>query len=141
MNTEITKIRDIQDLRGWVLYDAECPRCCTWAKRWEAALTRRGFDIAPLQSPWLAECLDMKVANPPAEMLVLTPAGQVYGGADALIFIAQTIWWAVPFAWCAKAPGVRPLLRQCYAWVAAHRKCGSGYCSVTASKRAAPVHR
>lgn len=130
MNTEITKINDMSWLQGWVLYDHLCPHCCAWARRVEPILSRRGFDLAPLQSPWLSECLDCDLYNTPDEMKVLTRHGRLLGGADALLFLARKIWWAWPFWLFACLPGMRPALRWGYRRMAANRYCHGGSCSM-----------
>lgn len=129
MNTEITKIMEEADLRGWVLYDGQCPVCCRWARRTEKIVTRRGFDIAPLQSPWVQECLDIPVAPRPHEMLVLTRDGRVYGGADALAFLANHVWWAKPLAFLDHFAPVHRLLDNAYNTFAANRTCLGDACS------------
>src|SRR5262245_48961849 len=129
MNSEITKLGDISWLQGWVLYDQDCPFCRAWAQRVEPALSRRGFDLAPLQSPWLQECLDCPLNQPFDEMKVLTRHGQLIGGADALLFLARSIWWAWPLWLIGLLPGIKPLLRLGYRRFAAHRHCRGGACA------------
>ena len=126
MNAEITKIKGIDWLQGWVLYDGDCPFCRRWAARFEKTLTRRGFDLAPLQSPWVAECLDLTAPGRWNEMHVLTADGRDYGGADALLFLARRIWWARPLCVFARLPGMKRLCRRGYGWLAARRHCRDG---------------
>jgi predicted DCC family thiol-disulfide oxidoreductase YuxK len=141
VNTEITKISDIQWLQGWVLYDETCPSCRGFASRFEGVLTRRGFDLAPLQSAWVADCLNEGVDL--SEMRVITVTGESFGGADALIFLARRIWWAWPIYVLSQVSGVRSLLRRAYAFYAARRHCDCGAgevpqaCSHTVKKRPA----
>ena len=123
MNTEMTRIKDIHWLQGWVLYDGDCPFCTRWAERFERILTRRGFDVAPLQAPWVRECLDLRLEEPLSEMRVLTPAGRIFGGADAVIFLARAIWWAWPLCALARLPGMHLLVRKSYRWFATRRYC------------------
>ena len=121
MNTEFTKLRDNEWLQGWVLYDGACPSCRRLARLTENLFTRRGFDVAPLQSPWLRECLEDVGPEPFSALRVITVEGQSFSGADALIFLAKRIWWARPLAAVALIPGVKPLLRRAYGWYALHR--------------------
>src|ERR1041384_2498464 len=143
----MTKIARALDLNGWVLYDGNCPLCTTSAARVEKILTRRGFDLAPLQAPWVAECFDLPVCDPslksgtpsrgtrppsPSQMLVLSAEGKVFGGMDGILFIARSVWWAWPLCLIAQVPLVRRSLRKGYGWLAAHRMCFSGQCSIQA---------
>ena len=111
MNAEITKIKEIIGLEGWVLFDGECPACCDLAARFENVLTRRGFDPAPFQSPWVQECLGVETTKPAAGLRVLTVGGDDLAGADALIYLARRIWWARPVGLLAKFPPGWRLLR------------------------------
>jgi predicted DCC family thiol-disulfide oxidoreductase YuxK len=124
VNSEITKLQDMQWLQGWVLYDETCPSCRRFAALVEGPLTRRGFDLAPLQSAWVVDCLNEGVDL--SEMRVITASGKSFGGADALIFLARQIWWAWPISLSAHVPGVKPLLRRAYVFYAARRHCHSG---------------
>lgn len=64
-------------------------------------------------------------------MRVLTRDGCVFGGADAVIFLARQVWWMRPLAWIARLPGATAVLRSLYRRVAARRHC--------AVRRAAPT--
>jgi predicted DCC family thiol-disulfide oxidoreductase YuxK len=128
VNSEISKLKDSDWLRGWVLYDGECELCRRWAGRFERTLTLRGFDLAPLQSPWVLECLDIPEEELLARMRVLTCDGRDLAGADALMFITRTIWWAWPLYAVSLLPGCRSWLRRAYDWLAVHRRCTGGTC-------------
>ena len=130
MNAEITKIQEIADLQGWVLFDGNCPFCCSCAERLERILTRRGFDLAPLQASWLNECLGLGVPEIPGEMLVLTTNGQLHAGADALLYLARRIWWARPIAFLGRLPPLYHLMVKAYRLIAANRMCLGGACPV-----------
>ena len=132
MNTETTKIAQALDINGWVLFDGDCPLCSAWAARLEAILTRRGFDLAPLQSPWVAECLDLPISDPPGQMLVLSAEGKLFGGMEGILFIARLVWWAWPLHVIALLPIVRRGLHKGYSWIAAHRMCLGGHCTIHA---------
>lgn len=149
MNAEWTNIKELGHVRGWLLYDGACPVCCRWADRWEPILTRRGFDLAPLQAPWVEECLDIHPTSSsmtalgheaddslertdncrdggcstggPGEMLLVTRDGRCLGGADAAVALARTIWWAWPVFLLAQLPFVLPVMRTVYRRLAARR--------------------
>jgi predicted DCC family thiol-disulfide oxidoreductase YuxK len=120
VNSEITRINDINWLQGWLLYDGDCARCRRFASFLEPILTRRGFDLAPLQSGWVAECLGEEIDV--SEMRVITTTGQSFGGADALIFLARRIWWAWPIYVLGRL-GFRPIFRYAYDFCAVRRHC------------------
>jgi predicted DCC family thiol-disulfide oxidoreductase YuxK len=127
VNTELTKLTDTLWLQGWVLYDGACPICCRLARLAENPCTRRGFDLAPLQAPWVRECLGESGPDLLTALRVITPAGDSYAGADAILFLARRIWWTSPVAFLAKLPGVTPLLRRAYDFCA-ERRC-RGVCN------------
>jgi lipase maturation factor 1 len=118
--------------RGWILYDADCGFCTRWA--WRLArigrVGSRGFHLAPLQAPWVRQRLGMSEADLLHEMRVLTVDDQLYGGADALLFLARQVWWSRPLATLARAPGALPLLRALYRWVARNRYEFSPACAL-----------
>jgi predicted DCC family thiol-disulfide oxidoreductase YuxK len=115
---------------GWLFYDAECRFCTATARRTERLIGPRGFAILPLQTPWVRERLGLRDGEPLREMIVLTRDGRRFGGADAALHLAGRIWWCVPLTWLAVIPGVRPLLRRLYAWIAARRSCAGGACTL-----------
>lgn len=116
---------------GWVFYDGDCEFCQALARRFRSTLAKRGFGMAPLQDPRVAVLLGLPPDLLLQEMRVLTPSGDVLGGAQAVTFLVGKIWWAWPIHTVAKVPGMRPLLRAGYRWVADHRHCSS--CTVGAS--------
>ncbi|HKS30974.1 MAG TPA: MBOAT family protein, partial [Chthoniobacterales bacterium] len=67
---------------------------------------------------------------PLEEMDVLTSEGENIAGADAVIFLAQQIWWAWPVVLIAKLPGIHPVLERGYRWVAARRGCNPIACDL-----------
>jgi len=127
VNSEIT---DVTNLIGWILFDADCRLCVGLARRWGPFLHRHRFALVPLQTPWVRERLAISDNALLTEMRLLTPLGETFGGADALIEVAKRIWWAWPFHFLGHVPGVRTVLRKAYAWVARHRHCRGGACKL-----------
>jgi predicted DCC family thiol-disulfide oxidoreductase YuxK len=121
VNSDISKLCDADWLTGWVLYDAECPFCRRWAARFEKILTLHGFDLSPLQSPWVRECFDLPELELFSRLRVLTRDGRDLTGAEALVFIARHIWWAWPLYPISKLPGFLPLGRILYDRIASSR--------------------
>jgi predicted DCC family thiol-disulfide oxidoreductase YuxK len=111
----------IRQIRGWILYDADCPMCRDMMRRFEKTFSSRGFAFAPLQ-------LELKSRTRPTEMRVRTSDGVEFGGADAVVYLAEFVWWARPLRWFARLPGARALLDQIYQGIAARRSCDSGAC-------------
>ena len=109
--------------RGWVFFDGDCEICQSLARRFRSTLENRGFGLAPLQDPRVAALLALPANALLREMRVLTPAGEVLGGAQAITFLAGKIWWAWPVHAAARVPGMQSLLRAGYRWFADHRHC------------------
>lgn len=106
-----------------LIYDAECSMCrasALWLMR--RALSGGALEILPCRSadrrerfPQVSEeaCL--------TAMQLVLPDGRVLAGADAVPELLHRIrgwgWLAAAFA----LPGVRPVARRVYAWVAENR--------------------
>jgi predicted DCC family thiol-disulfide oxidoreductase YuxK len=106
----------------WVLYDGECALCRAGAARFAALLHRRGFRLAPLQSPVGRHFAPGQLS----EMKLVTRDLRILGGAAAIAAIARTIWWAKPLAWLWNVRLLRPALKHAYRWIARHRSCTDG---------------
>jgi predicted DCC family thiol-disulfide oxidoreductase YuxK len=134
----ITLVDEITDrkgrqARGWLFFDAQC-RFCTRIARWLAPiLARRGLGVAPLQDPRVAALLGMKRAELLKELRFLLSDGTQFGGAGAVLAVAQEIWWAQPLAWLAAVPGMKQALDSAYKWVAAKRGCVAESCEAQSS--------
>ncbi len=111
--------------KGWLFFDAECGFCSRFARWLEPLLIHRGFAVAPLQDPRVSDLLGMPRQELLRELRFLHSDGRQCGGADAILAVAQEIWWAHPLVWLAAIPGAMPLLHAGYRSVAAHRNCGS----------------
>jgi len=114
--------------RGWVLYDADCSLCTSFAWRLAGLLEPRGFHFAPLQAPWVARRLALP--NLLEEIRVLTRDGRQYGGADALVYLELQVWWAWPLYALSRIPGAMSLARHAYRWFSERRHRIRGSCAV-----------
>jgi len=121
--TEITERAEAVPFRGWIFFDEDCSFCRDLALRFERLFGKRGFYFEPLQREWVQERLNLTREQALEEMRILTEDGQVFGGADAVIFLARQLWWAAPFASIARIPSIHTLLDRGYRWMAAHRTC------------------
>ena len=126
MVTEITNLQETP--AGWVLYDGHCGFCSAGVRRAASLLRRLGYPPVPLQTPWVVEKLGPDATVIAQEMALLTRDGQVLGGIDAYLYIAQKLWWARPLALLARFRPIDRLLRRAYRWIAAHRQQISAAC-------------
>ena len=129
--SELTDSKGRRARAGWLFFDAECAFCIALARRMARILVPRGFALAPLQDPRVADLLGLPPEELLREMRVLTAEGKRYGGADAVIFLAARVWWAWPVYAFAQLPGAMPLLRVAYRWIAAQRSCASSACTLS----------
>ena len=132
--TETSESRDA-GFRGWIFYDGDCAFCTGLVKRFGPSLLKHGYRKAQLQTPWVRERLGFCDAALLTEMHLLTACDELYGGADALIQITTTVWWAKPFALLARLPGLHALLHAGYRSFAGRRHCLAGGCSVNRPHR------
>jgi alginate O-acetyltransferase complex protein AlgI len=123
---------------GWVFYDGECHLCIDLVERLRPLMHRQRFGIAPLQLPWVRERLGLAPNSPFREMMFMTADGKRYGGADAILAMANHIWWARILARVGLLFGLRPVLRLVYRNVAARRHCFNGTCEVR--RKSQPLH-
>jgi predicted DCC family thiol-disulfide oxidoreductase YuxK len=121
--TEITERAEATSFRGWIFYDRDCSFCGDLALRFETVFAKRGFHFEPLQHEWVLRRLNLTRDKALEEMRVLTEAGEVFGGVDAVIFLARQLWWGAPGAILARLQFVHAILDRLYRWVAAHRTC------------------
>jgi predicted DCC family thiol-disulfide oxidoreductase YuxK len=121
--TEMTERAEPVPFRGWIFFDEDCSFCRDLALNFETIFARRGFHFEPLQQAWVRERLNLTPEQALEEMRVLTANGQVFGGADAVIFLARQLWWAAPFTAIARLAFVQRLIDRSYRWVAARRTC------------------
>src|ERR1700693_915154 len=112
-------------VQGVVLYDGQCGFCSRWVKYWAGTLARRGFQIAALAEPWVAERLRI----PPEELLtdirLLTAGGQLISGADVYLYVTRRIWWAWQCYAMFSVPGFNRWIYVGYRWFARNRYCVS----------------
>lgn len=123
--SEITDSKGRRAARGWVLFDGDCAICIALARRFRRTLEKRGFGLAALQDPRVPALLGLAPDELLHEMRVVTTEDELYGGADAIVFLARQVWWAWPLYLASKFPGIGLLLRSGYRWFADHRHCAS----------------
>jgi predicted DCC family thiol-disulfide oxidoreductase YuxK len=128
LSSEMTDTKGRSAPRGWVFFDRDCSVCSSLARRFRRVLETRGFGLAALQDPRVQALLALPPEDLLREMRVATTDGRIYGGAEAIVYLAPQIWWAWPLYAAAKLPGVRRILAACYRWFADRRTCSAGLC-------------
>jgi predicted DCC family thiol-disulfide oxidoreductase YuxK len=136
LSSEITDAKGSRAARGWVFFDRDCPVCTSLARRFRDTLESRGFRLAALQDPRAQALLNLAPADLLREMRVATSAGQIYGGAAAIVYLSRQIWWAWPLSAASHLPGAMRLLNAAYRWFADHRTCSSTRCALPVSAAA-----
>jgi predicted DCC family thiol-disulfide oxidoreductase YuxK len=131
LSSEMTDSKGRHASRGWVFFDRDCSVCTSLARHFRRTLEAHGFGLAALQDPRVQALLALPPEDLLLEMRVATSDGEIYGGAEAVVYLARQIWWAWPIYAAAELPGVPRILDACYRWFADHRKCSSGLCSTT----------
>lgn len=130
MNTELTDSNVPTYSAGLVCYDGDCALCRRWLRRIERPLLRAGFQFAPLQTPWVTNRLNLAATDPMTEMRLLRPDAPVLGGADAAVVLMRHVWWLWPLWLLSRIPGMMPIFRAVYRYIAANRNCAAGDCIV-----------
>jgi predicted DCC family thiol-disulfide oxidoreductase YuxK len=111
--------------RAVLIYDGDCSMCrasALWLMRRALAGGATTLEVMPCRSPARrARFPQIDDATCMAAMQLVLPDGRVLGGADAVPEILERIprwrWLRRLF----EAPGVRPMSRRVYAWIARNR--------------------
>ncbi|MGN6628104.1 MAG: thiol-disulfide oxidoreductase DCC family protein [Tepidisphaeraceae bacterium] len=121
---------------GTLLFDGNCGMCSATESRWRTWLQRHGFQTGFLQDDAFTNFLPASLGDNPRGLLLLTPTGQTLVGVDALAAVADTAGWARPIAFLMRLPGLHPLARIAYAWVARRRQRISQLCRLPPARPA-----
>jgi predicted DCC family thiol-disulfide oxidoreductase YuxK len=121
---------------GWVLYDGACGFCSRWVPVWQNTLRRRGFDVAPLQSDWVGEKLNVSQEELLSDFRLLLPSGRQLSGAAAYRFLMRRIWWTLPLYLLSTLPVFRSLFDAAYRKFSAHRYGASRACGLSQRAKA-----
>ncbi len=107
-----------------LIYDGDCFFCRTWIERWKK-ITGGRVDYAPYQEA-AARFSDIPMAEFQRSVQYITPAGQVYAGAEAVFrTLAEApgkgaLWWLY-----RRLPGFKPVSEALYRIVAGNRSIAS----------------
>lgn len=106
-----------------LIYDGECGICqqaVALLKRWDRKQVLR---FVPFQDQRRVAEFGIALPALAAAMHLILPDGRVYAGADAVPELLRLFpgkrWLAPVF----RIPGVLPLARRVYAWIAMRRRC------------------
>jgi predicted DCC family thiol-disulfide oxidoreductase YuxK len=106
-----------------LIYDGECGFCSqavALLRRWDREQVLR---FVPFQDGAAVARFGIALPALAAAMHLIRPDGRVYAGADAapeLLRLLPGKRWLAPLF---RVPGVLPLARRAYAWIAARRHC------------------
>lgn len=114
--------------RGWLFFDAECKFCTRLACCLAGPMRRRGLEVAALQDPRVGALLGLSRAELLRAIRFVFSDGSQASGADALLAVAQELWWARPLVWLSKLPGVLAAMRTAYSWGAQRAHCRAQTC-------------
>jgi predicted DCC family thiol-disulfide oxidoreductase YuxK len=119
-----------------VIYDGECRFCINQVERLKRMDSNSEFEYLPRQDP----SADIRfpvltTVDFNSGLRLIQPAGDVYAGADAFYHIARVLPSTRGLAWIYHVPGVKPIAKLVYAWIAANRKkfgqtCENGACKL-----------
>lgn len=124
---------------GTLFYDGACSLCQRWVKRLGFIARQGGFGVVPFQSAMARRYLGLAEGELPSEMKLRLADGQLLGGVDAFIAMAEAAGWTAPYGWFLRLPGVNPVAWRIYRWIAANRYCMAGQCKVEGA--GAETHR
>ncbi len=125
-----------------LLYDGHCKFCTAGAKRLAAWMRSVPCELADFQSAGVLDRFPGIPYDACMERLhLVTPAGHVHGGVEALVAALATVPLIGPLASIYFVPGLHQLLDRLYELVAAHRyrimgkavaagECDGGTCAL-----------
>jgi len=106
-----------------LIFDGECGFCRRSVEIVRSWDREHRLHYVPFQDEAAVARFGVPFPALAAAMHLILPDGRVYAGADAAPEIVKLLpgksWLALPFA----IPGVRPIARRVYAWIARRRRC------------------
>lgn len=109
--------------RATLIYDGECGMCrdaVGLLRRWDRA---NALDYVAFQDAATVARFGIALPALAAAMHLVLPDGRVFAGADATPELAKLLPGKAWLAPLYRLPGVRPVARRVYAWIAARRQC------------------
>ena len=109
--------------RPTLFYDGECGFCrdaVAVLSRWD----REGrIELIPFQDAARVARFGLPLPALAAAMHLVLPDSRVVAGADAVPELGRLLPGKRWLTWLFAVPGVRPIARRAYAWIAARRRC------------------
>ena len=110
--------------RPTLIYDGDCGICRTFVARLRTWDREQRIALVPFQAEAAVARFGIGLPALAAAMHLVLPDGAVSAGADAVPELLRLLpgakrWLRLVFA----VPGVRPLARRVYRWVAERRRC------------------
>ena len=109
--------------RVTLIYDGDCGMCrdaVRVLRRWDRA---GAIDYVAFQDTARVARFAIELPALAAAMHLVLPDGRKFTGADAMPELAKLLPGKAWLAAFYRVPGVRPVARRVYAWIAARRKC------------------
>jgi predicted DCC family thiol-disulfide oxidoreductase YuxK len=109
--------------RPTLIYDGECGFCrrtVDWVRRRDR---EHRLVLLPFQDEDRVARLGIPLPALAAAMHLVRPDGRVFVGADAAPEILRLLPGGRVPAWLFRVPGVLPVARRVYGWIARQRRC------------------
>lgn len=109
--------------RPTLIYDGECGFCrrsVDLVRRWDR---EHRLVLVPFQDEAQVARLGIPLPALAAAMHLVRPDGRVFAGADAAPEILRLVPGGRLLAWLFRVPGVLPVARRVYGWIARQRSC------------------
>jgi len=106
-----------------LIYDGECGICRAAVQRLRRWDREQRLRFVPFQDGAVVARFGVSLPALAAAMHLVLPDGRVFAGADAvpeLLRLFPGKRWMAPLF---RVPGVLPVARRVYAWIAARRHC------------------
>lgn len=117
------RVPDSRATQPTLIYDGECGLCreaVAVLRRWDREQTLR---FVPFQDGDAVARFGITLPALAAAMHLILPDGRAYAGADAAPELLRRLPGKRWLAGLFRVPGVLPLARRVYAWIAARRHC------------------
>lgn len=125
------------DLRDTVLYDGHCRFCTASINSLRRLDGKDRLRYVSLHDPSVsADFPDLTSDQMMKEMWIATPDGRRFPGADAIRYLSRKLPILYPLAPIMHFPGMMPIYRFIYRWIARNRyriagkNCDEGTCSI-----------
>jgi predicted DCC family thiol-disulfide oxidoreductase YuxK len=109
--------------RPTLIYDGECGFCREWVDRVRRWDREHRVATVPFQDERRVAAFGITLPALAAAMHLVLPDGRVFAGADAAPELLRLLPGKRWLAWAFRVPGVLPVARRAYAWIARRRRC------------------